>query len=370
MKKLGFGLMRLPLLDKNNRSSVDVKEVARMADVFLSRGFTYFDTGYPYHDGASETSFREAVVKRHPREAFTITDKMPLWNVKTTADYERIFREQLGRCGVDHFDYYWLHALGKERYETTQALGGFEFFRSLKEKGLAGHIGFSYHDNADVLDQILREHPEMEYVQLQINYLDWESESIQARRCCETAAKYGRPVVVMEPVKGGKLARLPDDAQALLEAAAPGRSAAEWALRFAASQEGVMTVLSGMSDMAQMQENMDTLDNFTPLAPAELSAAAKAAELIRARIAIPCTGCRYCEAGCPKKIAIPEYLSLYNDQAQFGMSANLNNYYDNLAGSHGRAGDCIRCRKCEGSCPQHIRITEWLPKISALFDGD
>jgi hypothetical protein len=361
--------MRLPLSDASDRSSIDQELVNRMIDAYLKDGFTYFDTAYVYHNGLSEVAFREAVAKRYPRDAFTITDKMPVWEVKSYEDYQRLFDIQLERCGVEYFDYYWLHALGKSSYEDSERLGGFDFVKKLKADGKAKHIGFSFHDNAEVLDRILTEHPEMEYVQLQINYIDWEDDNVQSRKCYEVATKHRKPIVVMEPVKGGSLAQLPEEAEKLLKSVQPNMSVASWAIRYAASLDGVLTVLSGMSNLEQTADNIGTMRDFAPLNDEEMATVAKVVEIIHGSIAIPCTSCNYCTEGCPEFIPIPEYFALYNNQRQFPMNSSARKGdYAKLTEGHGRASDCIACLQCESHCPQHIDISERMKEVALAFD--
>lgn len=369
MKKLGFGMMRLPLTDKQDRGNIDQELVSRMADAFLENGFTYFDTAYPYHNGKSEAAAKRALVERHPREAFILADKMPVWLVTGSGDYQRLFDEQLARCGVRYFDYYLLHSLDEKSYAGTLRHGGFEFMKKLKAEGKAKRIGFSFHDKADVLDRILAEHPEMEFVQLQINYIDWESDSVESRKCYETAAARGKPVIVMEPVKGGALAKVPEEADKLFKSRRPDRSAASWAIRFAASLDNVITVLSGMSDMEQLMDNISCMRDFTPLCGEEKEIVRAAADSINAGAEVPCTACQYCVDGCPANIPIPQYLSLYNNQGLFGLSQLQLGQYLNLARSFGKASDCTGCGQCEGCCPQHIPIAEWMQKTAAVFEA-
>jgi len=360
--------MRLPILDEKDRSGIDQEAVNRMVDEYLKNGFTYFDTAYPYHDGKSEIAFREAVAKRYPRDAFTITDKMPVWEIKTWEDYQKYFDVQLERCGVDYFDYYWLHSLANGRYEETDKSGGFEFLKKIKAEGKAKHVGFSYHDDAELLDRILTEHPETEYVQLQINYLDWDSKSIESRKCYEVATKHGKPVIVMEPVKGGSLASIPEAAERLFKQHLPEMSVASWAIRYAASLDNVIVVLSGMSNMEQLVDNMSYMGDFAPLNAQEQEIIGKVTTVINDSIAIPCTACHYCTSDCPANIAIPEYFSLYNDLRQFPDSFINRVYYGNLAQEHGKASDCIACKQCESQCPQHIEIAEQMKEVAKVFD--
>ena len=374
MQKLGFGMMRLPLLDPKQSSGIDVPLTGAMADAFLARGYTYFDTAYGYHGGQSELAAREAVVRRHGREQFTLADKMPLFHFKpqhTAEDQARLFQEQLEKCGVDCFDYYLLHCVNKANYEIAKRLDTFAFLSEKKAEGRIRHLGFSFHDTAEVLDQVLTEHPEAEFVQLQINYLDWEDERVQSRKCYETARRHGKPVIVMEPVKGGKLARLPQEAEALLRQMHPDWSPAAWALRFAAGLEGVMMVLSGMSDMAQLEENTGFMAAPAPLTEEELSALERAAEIISSTPAIACTACRYCVDGCPRQIPIPELFALYNDDQlalRQGRPADRERYAA-LTRDQGRASGCVACRQCEQQCPQHLEITGWLERVKGTYEG-
>lgn len=373
MKKLGFGLMRLPLQEAGDPKKIDQETLNRMTDRFLAEGFTYFDTAYPYHQGMSERAVKKALTDRYPRESFLLADKMPLYCTEGMEDYERVFQEQLEKTGAGYFDYYLLHAMSRERYEKHEALGLFEFARKLKAEGKVRHIGFSFHDTPEVLDRILREHPEMEFVQLQINYLDWDAENVQSRRCYETARAYGKDIIVMEPVKGGYLASLPEKAAELFRKADPDLSPASWAVRFAASLPGVIMVLSGMSTPEQMEDNLSYMKDFRPLTEEEQELIRRAETCIEESIAIPCTGCRYCADGCPEHIAIPELFALYNMRYRFGSFPSQASEYRELTGEksgHGKPEDCIACRQCEGQCPQHIEIVDWLKKIAADFQQE
>ncbi len=370
-KKLGFGFMRLPLKDAADQKSIDMEQVKKMVDVFLDKGFTYFDTAYMYHDFQSEYAIREAVVQRYPRDSFTLTTKLPLALMHEKAEQEKIFSEQLEKCGVDYFDYYLLHALTQVNYAKAKSFDSFAFIQQRKKEGKIRHIGFSYHDNAQLLDEILMAHPEIEYVQLQLNYLDWENEGIQSRKCYDTVKKHGRKVLVMEPVKGGTLAKVPEKAARLFRSAKPEMSISSWAIRFAASHDAVHMVLSGMSALSQLEDNVSYMEDFQPFTPEESAVVAQVVDIINESIAIPCTACHYCTEGCPKKIAIPEYFALYNNHCQAAPKgfSTQKFYYDNSYPNNGKASECIGCGQCERMCPQHIAIIKELKKVASAFEG-
>ncbi len=373
MKKLGFGTMRLPLLNSEDPASIDLKQYEQMADMFIERGFAYFDTAYPYHREASEIAFRKAVAERHPRDSYLLADKMPVVMVRSAEDYPRIFAEQLEKCGVEYFDYYLLHNIGKDRYGNIQKFGGFEFISEMKAKGFAREIGFSFHDDPETLDQILTDHPEVDFVQLQVNYLDWDGAVAQSGKCYEVARKHGKIVTVMEPVKGGTLAKLPEEAMKLFEEFYKQNSPdgtipspASLAVRYVASLDNVRMVLSGMSSLEQLDDNTSYMTEFEPLSEAEQQLVRDITAIIKKTIKVPCTSCRYCTEVCPMNINIPEYFGLLNLYAVTGQKTGM--YYDRYSMNHGKAIDCIKCGRCEGNCPQHIQIRSYLEEFAELYE--
>ena len=359
-KKLGFGCMRFPT--KILTTNIDKEELTKMVDTFLDRGFNYFDTAYVYHLGKSEEALREVLVKRRERSSFTITDKLPMFMIMVKGQMQKIFNEQLKRLGTDYIDYYWLHALNRGEYAKAKRIGAFDFIRRLKEEGKVKHIGFSFHDTADVLETILKEQPDMEYVQLQINYLDWNDERVQSKKCYEVCEKYNKPVIVMEPVRGGALANVPEEAEKLFKDYNKDSSVASWAIRYCASLENVFMVLSGMSNFEQLDDNTSYMQDFRPLNEDEYLIVKDATKIIKRETQIPCTGCKYCIEGCPKKINIPGYFSIYNNADN---ARKKKEQYDELVKSgSGKNMDCIKCGKCESVCPQHLKIRDLLEKIN------
>lgn len=364
MKKLGFGCMRLPLTDKKDDSAVDIEKVKEMVDEYLKEGFTYFDTAYMYHKGKSECFVKEALVKRYPRDSFYLADKMPVGMIEKKEDTERIFLDQKNKTGVEYFDYYLLHCLNTENFAKAEKYGVFEYLAKKKEGGEIKSLGFSFHDTAAVLDKILTKHPEMEFVQLQINYLDWENDKVQSRLCYEVARKHGKQIIVMEPVRGGALANVPGIVKDMFTQADRNLSVASWAIRYAASLDGVFMVLSGMSDMSQLKDNMSYMKDFTPLTQEEKTLCLKAGKVIANDKTVPCTSCRYCAELCVKRIPIPEVFTAYNQKIN-GDENGEEAYRESI--EYGNPHECIKCKRCEEACPQKIEISKMLKKVVKVF---
>ncbi len=368
LPKLGFGLMRLPTIPGGSQKDIDFDQVTKMVDMFMERGFSYFDTAYIYHEGASESVIKKCLVGKYPREKFQVVDKMPMWNITGFDSYERIFQDQLSKTGLEYFDIYFLHGIGVNNFETIDRTEGWKFLKSLKERGLAKHIGFSYHSPAEPLDKLLGEHPEIEVVQLQLNYLDWESEQVQSRKCWEACRKHGVAVTVMEPIKGGSLANPHPTVQKVFKELEPDSSAASWALRFAASHDGIITVLSGMSNIDQVDDNTKSMANFKPFGEKEFAAVEKAVKAFNEIPIIPCTSCRYCTNDCPQRINIPAIIGMVNEYIKYQSTSSVGFGYMMAIGQGGRASSCVECHSCEEHCPQHIKITEHLKKAAELFE--
>ena len=363
--KLGFGLMRLP---KDKQGQIKLDEVQRMVDSYMERGFNYFDTAYVYE--GSEEAIRQTLVEKYPRDVYTLADKLPAWKLTCQEDVERIFQESLNRTGVDYFDFYLLHSVEKSHYPTYEKYQCFDFIQEMKKQGKIKYMGFSFHDDADFLDKVLTEHPEIDFVQLQLNYLDWENGVIQSRRNYEVARKHHKPIIVMEPIKGGTLASFSDDIEKIYKDYAPQKSIASWALRYVASLEGVMTILSGMSNAQQMNDNLDTMTHFEKINNEEAKLIKQVTDQVLSYPTIPCTKCRYCTPGCPMHIQIPDLFTAYNSAKMYGENRRYQTYYkDHSTGDYQPAKACIACGQCESVCPQHLEIISLLKEVSEVFDS-
>lgn len=363
-KNFGFGCMRLPMKD----GEVDRKEMCQMVDTFLENGFNYFDTAHGYLGGKSETALRKCLTSRYPREQYILTNKLTNFFFKKQEDIRPFFESQLTACGVDYFDIYLMHAQGADNFAYFKKCCAYETALELMAEGKFRHFGISFHDRAEVLEQILTEYPQIEVVQIQFNYVDYDDPAVESRKCYEVCRKFGKPVIVMEPVKGGNLVNLPENAKTILDEL-QGGSPASYAIRFAAGFEGIMMVLSGMSNMAQMQDNISYMKDFQPLSDKELAAVGKVQEIFKSMNLIPCTSCRYCVAGCPKQIAIPDLFAVMNTK-QIYHDWNADYYYNvvHTGGGKAKASECIKCGKCEKACPQHLHIRDLLVDVAKEFE--
>ena len=364
-KNFGFGCMRLPMLEGGKE--VDLEETKKMVDTFLEQGFNYFDTAHGYLEGKSELAIKECLTKRHKREEYILTDKLTMMYFQKQEDIRPFFESQLEACGVDYFDFYLMHAQSKDIFEHFKKCHAYETALELKKEGKICHFGISFHDKAEVLEEILKEYPQIEVVQIQFNYLDYEDPAVQSKKCYEVCRKYQKPVIVMEPVKGGNLVNLPEDAKPILEDL-KGGSTASYAIRFAASFDGMMMVLSGMSNLEQMKDNLSYMKDFQPLNDKELAAVKAVADVFHSKHMIPCTACRYCVEGCPQHISIPDLFACMNAKTVFH-DWNADYYYNMVHTVHnGKASACVKCGKCEKVCPQHLQIRELLEDVAKEFE--
>lgn len=368
--KLGFGLMRLPMID----SEIDIEQTKDMVDLFLEEGFTYFDTAYGYLNQRSEGAAKIALVDRHPRESFQLATKLPAWNAATAEDAKQMFFTSLERAGVEYFDFYLLHNLGGTRTTLFEEWKIWEFVEEQKAQGRIKNLGFSIHDGAKALEDVLTKHPSVDFVQLQLNYADWHSTVVQSKACYEVATSHKVPIIVMEPIRGGALANPPAELQEIFKAENPDMPFAVWALKYVAGLDNIVTVLSGMSTIEQMRENIQYMKHMTALTSSEQVAVEKAQKALENIPSIPCTVCRYCEKDCPKNILIPDIFSAMNKKLIYGDAAGAKGSYhfvtrDVHEKKGAKASDCVACGKCETVCPQYIHIIEELQQIAQSFDS-
>lgn len=365
--KLGFGLMRLPK-EKDNPSKIDIEQTKKMVDMFMEAGLTYFDTAYVYDGGDSEKAAKEALVDRYPRESYTLATKLASFAAHDEASAKQELLTSLERTGAGYVDYYLLHALGDNNYKKYDEWHLWDYVKEMKEKGLIKHYGFSFHAAPERLDEILTAHPDAEFVQLQINYADWNDPNVQSRACYEVARKHGKSIVVMEPIKGGTLANPPKTVRELLKKANPEMSIASWAIRFVASLDGIITVLSGMSNIEQMADNLSYMTDFKPLSEEEKKVISEAQAILGGIDSIPCTSCHYCTDGCPMQIPIPEIFSARNKQLIWEQAEAGQNDYNRVTKDRGLASACVQCGQCESVCPQHIDIINRLQDCASVFE--
>lgn len=360
-KLLGFGMMRLPKVEKDGKEEIVYDKVSEMVDYFLDHGFNYFDTAHGYHQTFSEVAVNKCLSSRHSRDKYILTNKLTAMYIDKKEDIEPFFMNQLKTCGVEYFDNYLIHSVTKNNYDKYVECGAFEVVKSLKDKGFIKHIGMSFHDSAELLDKILSEHKEIEMVQIQFNYIDYNDKVVQSKACYDVCRKHNKDIIIMEPVKGGKLANLPADARKIIEDL-NGGSMASYAIRFAASFEGVRMVLSGMSSLDEMKDNVAYMDNFKKIDDKEMEAIDKVVEILNSIDTIPCTTCEYCLEGCPENILIPSMISILNQKKMYE-TANFEHNYDLATRQNGKASECIECGNCESVCPQHIEIIDALKEV-------
>ena len=363
--KLGFGGMRMT----KEGDAIDHRLLAQMIDTYMESGFNYFDTAHGYHDGLSEPAYKKCLTSRYPRESYVLTDKLTAEYFKSEEDVRKVFGEELECCGVEYFDFFLMHALGNVNYDKFVRCRAFETAFELKKEGKIRHVGISFHDTADMLEKILNDYPQIEIVQIQLNYLDYEDGEVQSRKVYEVCRRHNKPMLIMEPVKGGNLVKLPDKALRVLEDLGGG-SPASYALRFAAGFDGIVSVLSGMSNMEQLEDNIRTMKGVRKLDERERAAVQQVVSIIHDMRLIDCTACRYCTAGCPKKILIPDLFSCMNTKELTG-SWNPDFYYRTVYTQHGgKASDCVGCGKCEKACPQHLPIRKLLKQVADQFEKE
>ncbi len=361
MKKLGFGFMRLPMIGEE----VDKEQCLKMVDRFMEEGFTYFDTACVYIKGQSEKMLKECLTSRYPRKAYQLADKLSSGCFEKEEDIRPFFEKQLETCGVTYFDYYLMHALMERTYDKYVNCRAFEIAQELKQEGKIKHIAMSFHDSAQVLDKILSEQPSIEVVQLQFNYADYDDPVVQSYECYKVCQKHKKPVIVMEPVKGGRLINLPEEAKHILDARGQG-SYASYAIRYCASFDDIFMVLSGMSTLEQVEDNISYMKEFVPFTEEEFAAVDQVRQILKEQDSIPCTECKYCVDGCPKMIKIPKYFDWYNDKKVYQWK--VDKHYQEYIQTNPRPSDCIKCGKCEKECPQHLPIRELLGKVTELFE--
>ena len=365
MPKLGFGLMRLPEKD----GVIDHEQVCSMVDSYMKAGMNYFDTAYVYHGGKSEVAAREALVKRYPRDSFMIATKLPAWEIKREEDIERIFNEQLERAGVDYFDFYLLHSIEDgSNYDTYVKYDCFDWCMKRKAEGKIKHFGFSFHGSPELLEEVVDKHPEIEFVQIQLNYLDRSNPVVRSQQLYEILHKRSIPIIIMEPVRGGMLANMAPEIEAKFKKRQPEKSVASWALRFVGSLPGVMTILSGMSNEEQMHDNIQTFANFEPLADDEFAIIDEVTQELLSMPQIGCTACKYCCDGCPMKISIPDVFRTVNTLRRYPDDWRSKNFYSGLIQRSGKASDCIGCGQCESVCPQHLPIIKLMKEAAGILD--